>query len=56
MRIKQINLFGGKQLFYPSEEEMKKVSVEIESMIIEEFMTIEQYYTKYHNEIYCNAI
>lgn len=42
-RIKQITLLDGKQLYYPSEEEMVKFAERIESVIIEETMTKGEY-------------
>lgn len=42
-KIKQITLLDGKQLFYPSEEEMKKVDEQIASVIIEETMSKEEF-------------
>lgn len=42
-RIKQITLIDGKQLFYPSEEEVRKLGECITEIIIEETMTKDEY-------------
>lgn len=47
-KIKQITLTDGKQLFYPSEEEIKKLQKDIKDMITETIMTIEEF-----EAIYC---
>lgn len=43
-RIKLIELQDGKQLYYPNEEEMKKLGEGIKSLIVEETMTKEEYH------------
>lgn len=42
-RIKQITLVDGKQLFYPNEEEVRKLGECIKSVIVEETMTRDEY-------------
>lgn len=42
-KIKQITLTDGKQLFYPSDEEVKKLSDIIATITIEETMTKEEF-------------
>lgn len=42
-KIKQITLLDGKQLFYPSEEEFIKVHDNVESVVIEQLMTRDEY-------------
>lgn len=46
-KIKQITLTDGKQLFYPSEEEIKKLQKDIKNMITETIMTIEEFEVMY---------
>lgn len=46
-KIKQITLIDGKQLFYPNEEEVRRLSTSIKEFVIEEIMTAEEYYYKY---------
>lgn len=42
-KIKQITLIDGKQLFYPSEEEVRKLGDVIKEVVIEETLTKAEY-------------
>lgn len=42
-KIKQITLIDGKRLFYPSEEEVKKLWQQVETVELIEYMTRDEY-------------
>lgn len=42
-KIKQITLLDGKQIFYPSEEELKHLWHQVEIVLIEEWLTKAEY-------------
>ena len=57
-KIKQITLLDGKQFFYPTEKEIKNLSDQIATVIIEETMTKEEwdklYFDIYNPTWYCD--
>lgn len=42
-KIKQITLIDGKQLFYPSEEEVRKLNGQIQDYVMELTMSSDEY-------------
>lgn len=53
-KIKQITLTDGKQIFYPSEEEVKKVNDQIERVEIIEYLTKDEWDKLYIDIMHCN--